>query len=232
MPIIALRGSADGPRKKSITQCQRPSGWLGRLTLWSMNRRHSKLTDWGLGHISLRGDEKILDVGCGGGRTVAKLANAASRGVVDGIDFSPASVAAARRYNRALIEQGRVKIQEASVAALPFADGTFDLVTAVETHFWWQDLNAGMREVHRVLKPGGRMVVIAEFYNGGRHAKYADRLRKWTTMAVLDVDQHRSMFSDAGFVDVSVDEEQQRGWLCVIGRRPNSSEADSGGNRS
>lgn len=216
MPVI----TPDTRPKKSPSQCQRPSGWPGKLVLWLMNRRHSALTDWGLGHLSIREGDTILDVGCGGGRTVAKLADLARSGMVHGIDYAPASVAAARNENRKLIEFGRVKIQEASISSLPFADDTFDLVTAIETHFWWQDLNRGMREAFRVLKPGGQMAVIAEFYNGGKHARYADRLAKLTTMAVLDASQHKAMFADAGFADVSVDEETARGWICVVAVKP------------
>jgi ubiquinone/menaquinone biosynthesis C-methylase UbiE len=185
-----------------------------------MNRRHSKLTDWGLAQIPIRERDTILDVGCGGGRTVSKLAAAASKGTVSGIDYSEESVAAARRFNRKLIEAGRVEIRQASVSDLPFADNGFDLVTAVETHFWWQDIGAGMRDIFRVLKPGGCMVIIAEFYNGGRHAKYADRLRRWTTMAILDVDQHKTLFSSAGFADVQLVEEGAKGWICVMGTKP------------
>jgi SAM-dependent methyltransferase len=217
MPIIMISGAR--PRKLP-SQCQRPSGWRGRIVLWSMNRRHSRLTDWGLQHLSIRQRDTILDVGCGGGKTVAKLADRASGGRIYGIDYAPASVAAARKTNRKYVNTGRVIIQEASVSALPFADNTFDLVTAIETHFWWQDLTAGMQEVFRVLKPGGRMAVIAEFYNGGRHAKYADRFAQWTTMAILDVDQHKAMFAEAGFSEIQVDEEAGRGWICALGTKP------------
>jgi ubiquinone/menaquinone biosynthesis C-methylase UbiE len=185
-----------------------------------MNWRHSKLTDWGLQHVSIQERDTILDVGCGGGRTVNKLARAASNGTVSGIDYAAESVAATRRTNRELIRLGRVEIQQASVSALPFADNTFDLVTAVETHFWWQDPGAGMREVLRVLKHGGRMVIIAEFYNGGKHARYVDRLARWTTMAILDVEQHKALFSTAGFTDVQVVEERTEGWICGLGMKP------------
>jgi SAM-dependent methyltransferase len=217
MPTITI---ARAGKKKSPTQCERPTGWIGRIVLWSMNRRHSKLTDWGLGHLSVREGDTVLDVGCGGGRTVAKLADLARAGTVHGIDYAAASVTAARNVNRKLIELGRVSIQEASVSELPFADDTFDLVTAVETHFWWQDLNRGMREAFRVLKRGGRMAVIAEFYNGGKHARHAHRLAQWTTIAVLDVGQHEAMFTDAGFAEVSIDEDAERGWICVVATKP------------
>lgn len=217
MPLITIPGVKT---KKSPTQCQRPTGWMGKVVLWSMNRRHSRLTDWGLKHVSIRERDTILDVGCGGGRTVNKLAAAASRGTVTGIDYAEESVAASRRANRELIALGRVEIRQASVSDLPFADNSFDLATAVETHFWWQDIGAGMREVFRVLKPGGHMVIIAEFYNGGKHAKYADRLSKWTTMAILDTDQHKEIFSRAGFTSVQVVEESDKGWIYGIGTKP------------
>jgi ubiquinone/menaquinone biosynthesis C-methylase UbiE len=184
-----------------------------------MNRRHGKVTDWGLRQISIRDDDTILDVGCGGGRTIAKLAAAAPKGRVFGIDYSDESVAAARRLNRQEIQTERIAIERASVADLPFADGTFDLVTAVETHFWWDDISAGMREMFRVLKQGGRLVIIAEFYNGGKYAKYADRIRKLTSMAVLDADEHRALFVDATFREIRVVEDPPAGWICVVGRK-------------
>jgi len=185
-----------------------------------MNRRHSKVTDWGLGHVRINPGDAILDVGCGGGRTVAKLAAAAPTGIVHGVDYAPDSVEVARRVNRDAVGLGRVVIQQASVAELPFDDRTFDLVTAIETHFWWQDLGDGMREVFRVLKPGGRLVLVAEFYNGGKYAKYADRLAQYTNMAVLDVGQHRALYDAAGFADVFADELAAKGWICVVGTKP------------
>jgi len=66
---------------KLMNQCKKPTGWLGRFNLWTMNSRHSKLTDWGLTHISISKHDTILDVGCGGGRTAYKLAAGATEGV-------------------------------------------------------------------------------------------------------------------------------------------------------
>ena len=206
-----------------LSQFQEPAGWLGRLNLWDMNRRHSKLTDWGLKHISIENHDTILDVGCGGGRTVHKLAAIARKGKIYGIDHSEAGVAASRRTNRQWIGMGRVEIQRGSVSHLPFADQMFDLATAVETHYYWPDLPADMREALRVLKPSGMLIIIAEAYRGGKYDQRLQRLAELTkTMnyAHLSVHEHRELFSNAGYSDVQVFEEYDKGWICALGRKP------------
>src|SRR5437660_1250428 len=152
-----------------LNQCRKPDGWVGRLVLRSMNRRHSRLTEWGLAHVAIRSSDSILDVGCGGGKTVARLASLAVHGKIYGVDFSEESVAFSRRTTQRLIGVGRVEILPASVSQLPFAGGIFDLVTAVETHYYWPDLNADLREILRVLKPRGTVIIVAESYKGGKY---------------------------------------------------------------
>jgi ubiquinone/menaquinone biosynthesis C-methylase UbiE len=72
-----------------------------------------------------------------GGRTVNKLATIATQGKVCGVDYSEESVAFTKRSNARWIEAGRVEIRQASVSELPFPDNTFDVITAVETHYFW-----------------------------------------------------------------------------------------------
>jgi ubiquinone/menaquinone biosynthesis C-methylase UbiE len=202
-------------------QCQRPAGLMGRFVLWNMNSRHSKVTDWGLSHISIDEQSTILDVGCGGGRTVNKLAAIAFQGKVYGVDFSKESVAFASRLNKQWIDMGRVKIREASVSQLPFSADVFNVVTAVETHFWWPDLASDMREILRVLKPGGALVIIAEVYKGANTvtAKLAEKYLPLLGMALLSVDEHRELFANAGYSDIQVFTEPRKGWVCGIGKK-------------
>ena len=205
-----------------VSQCQKPTGWLGRLILWNMNSRHSKLTDWGLSKILIRKQDIVLDVGCGGGRTVSKLATIATEGKVCGLDYSTASVAVAKGTNRQCIEMGRVEIREGSVSQLPFTADMFDLVTAVESHFWWPDLPGDMREVLRVLKPGGMLIIIAEIYKGAktRTAKLAEKYLPLSGMKLLSVDEHRELFADAAYSDIKIIEESDKGWICGVGTKP------------
>ena len=187
-----------------------------------MNSRHSKVTDWGLGHVGVEKHYTILDVGCGGGRTLTKLAAAATQGKVYGVDYSEESVAVTQRTNARWIAMGRVEVRLGSVSQLPFRDGTFDLVTAVETHFWWPNLPADMREVFRVVKAGGSLVIIAEIYKGANTtvARLAEKYAARTGMTLLDVGEHRALFARAGYSEVQVIEQSDKGWICGIGRKP------------
>jgi len=180
------------------------------------------LTDWGLEHISIENRGTILDVGCGGGRTIGKLAAIATQGKVYGIDYSEESVAATKRTNAHWIGLGRVEVRHGSVSQLPFPDGVFDLVTGVETHFWWSNLPEDMRELFRVLKPGGSLILIAEIYKGANTtaAKLAEKYAARTGMTLLSVEEHRELFTSAGYSNVEVIEERGKGWICGLGRKP------------
>ncbi|MGA8539767.1 MAG: methyltransferase domain-containing protein [Terriglobales bacterium] len=156
------------------------------------------------------------------GRTVSKLAAIASEGKVYGLDYSQTCVAVAAKTNRRWMEMGRVEIREAPVSQLPFSDNMFDLVTAVETHFWWPDIPEGMREVLRVLKPGGALLIVAEIYKGAntRTAKLAEKYLPLSGIKLLSVTEHQELFADAAYWDVQVIADSNKGWICGIGKKP------------
>lgn len=203
-----------------IYQVRKPSRWFGKPFARAMNVSHSALTDWGLRHVAVGRWFTCLDVGCGGGRTVQKLAEAANEGKVCGVDYAAGSVAVARETNAALIQDGRVEIRQASVSKLPYPDAMFDLVTAVETHYYWPDLPNDLREVFRVTKPEGTAIAIAELYKGGRNELASRIVMTPLGAKILSADEHRAWFTNAGFTDVQVDEERDEGWICVTGRKP------------
>jgi ubiquinone/menaquinone biosynthesis C-methylase UbiE len=203
-------------------QCGKPTGWLGRFTLWRMNVSHSKLTDWGLAHVSIEKRYTILDIGCGGGRTVKKLATIASEGKVYGVDYSDESVAATTRMNEQWIKLGRAETRPGSVSQLPFPDDMFDLISAVETHFWWPNLPSDMREVFRVLKPAGKLILIAEVYKGANTmaSRFVEKYASQTGMKLLTAEEHRELFINAGYAEIQIIEERNKGWICGMGRKP------------
>ena len=200
-------------------QVRKPDRFVGRLFANLMNESHSKLTDWGLSHVRIAEAFHILDVGCGGGRTIEKLAAMAQSGKIYGIDYATGSVATSRARNKELIRDGRVEIQLAAVSRLPFAADAFDLVTAIETQYYWPDLVNDMREILRVLKPGGTLAVIAETYKGGSRDAALGPVMKMLGSPSLGVKEHRELFTQAGYMDVEISEERDKGWICVTGKK-------------
>jgi len=203
-------------------QVRKPDRFIGRLFAELMNQSHSKLTDWGLSHVRIAKDFHILDVGCGGGRTIEKLAAMTPTGRIYGIDYASGSIATSRARNKRLIRDGRVEIQQAAVSRLPFATDAFDLVTAIETQYYWPDLVNDMREILRVLKPGGTLAVIAETYKGGSRDAALGPVMKLLGSPSLGVKEHRELFTQAGYTAVDVFEEHSRGWICVTGKKPDA----------
>jgi ubiquinone/menaquinone biosynthesis C-methylase UbiE len=202
-----------------LREVRKPSKWVGRFILWIMNLSHSSLTDWGLTHVTVGKSFTILDVGCGGGRTIQKLAAMATDGAVCGVDYAKGSVAASRAKNARAIQAGRVAIAQGTVSKLPFPDEKFDLVTAVETQYYWPDLVSDMQEIRRVLKPGGTLLILAESYKKAKTNKLLQPVMKVLSAAYLSVEEQRDLFVAAGFEDVKTFEERGSGWMCATGKK-------------
>lgn len=137
-----------------------PQGKLGNFQLKSMNKEHTPVSLWGLKHLDIKPDDIILDIGCGGGMNVKRMAEKAKK--VYGVDYSIVSVELSSEVNEDLIKQGQVEIVEGNVKSLPFEDNTFDIVTAFETVYFWPDIERCFGEVKRVLKPGGVFLIGME----------------------------------------------------------------------
>jgi ubiquinone/menaquinone biosynthesis C-methylase UbiE len=136
---------------------------------------------------------------------------------VYGIDYSEASVAAATGFNRRLIAAGRVDIRHGPVASLPFPDAMFDLVTAAETCYFWPDPVENLREIRRVLKPGGRLLLINEAY---RDASLRNMNTKWAEVGGFTIytpDEYGNFLTQAGFSSIRTDTLPAKTWLSVVG---------------
>lgn len=139
---------------------RKPQGKLGNIQLKSMNKEHTPVSLWGLKHLNIKSDDVILDIGCGGGININRMAEKAKK--VYGVDYSIESVKLSREVNEKLIREGKVEIHEGNVKNLPFENDTFDIVTAFETVYFWPDIEKCFGEVKRVLKPGGTFLIGME----------------------------------------------------------------------
>src|SRR5215469_3877801 len=96
----------------------------------------------------------------------------------------------------------------------------FDVVTAVETHYYWPDLSGDVQEIRRVLKPGGSLLIVAESYRGGALGVLYGVAMKPLGGTLLTSDEHRDLLVNAGCADVQVFLKPAKGWICATGRKP------------
>ncbi len=187
-----------GLLKSFFSQCARPEGSLGRVMLSFMNYTHAPLTASDVYKRQIQDGWTMLDVGCGGGFTIRRLLNRSKDAQVYGIDISEESVAKAKKVNAEVLDK-QVFVTQGSAEKLPYENEKFDLVTAVETVYFWPNLPGCLQEVRRVLKPGGKFAILVEV---------VDSDSKWTSvvegMTAYTPEQIKSLLDDAGFIQTEI----------------------------
>ena len=196
--------------KSFFSQCARPEGFLGRVMLRFMNFGHAPLTNWGLSLVEIHDGWTMLDIGCGGGATLKRLLKRSKGAQVYGIDISEESVAKARKVNANVLDR-QVFVTQGSAEKLPYEDNKFDLVTAVETVYFWPDLPNCLKEVRRVVKPGGRFAIMVEVLENDS---------VWTDvvdgMTAYSPEQLKEMLEGAGFVKTEL-HRKKPSYSTIIG---------------
>jgi len=204
---------------KMVRQCRKPRGLFGKFVGMGMNTGHGKLQRWGLSHIAINLDAFILDVGCGGGKAVQDLAQISSTGKVCGIDYSEEMVQLAKKTNKKFVEKGHVDIMHGFVSSLPFPDCMFNLVTAFETYYFWPNLIGDLKEIKRVLKTDGTLLMANEVYKHEKFEKRNLKWAKWSDMMLHTAEEYREFLTEAGYFDVVIFEIPEKNWITAIAQK-------------
>src|SRR5919205_3130453 len=151
-------------RHGGLAQFHHPTGAVGHVAGWIMGRRSSNVARnrWAVQLLDIQPTDRVIELGCGPGVAIAALAARATRGLVVGVDHSQVMIGQARRRNRAAIQAGRVRLIHTPVERLSIGDGPFDAALAVNTVGMWPDPTARLRELARLLRPGGRIALVSQ----------------------------------------------------------------------
>lgn len=152
-----------GPRG-GLAQFHQPTGAVGHVVGWIMGRRSSNVarSRWAVRLLDVQPTDRVIELGCGPGVAIAALATLASRGLIVGVDHSQVMIRQARRRNRPAVRAGRVRLVHTPVENLSISDGPFDAALAVNTVGMWPDPAARLRELARLLRPGGRIALVSQ----------------------------------------------------------------------
>lgn len=180
-----------------------PLGWLvGHLMAWKNGAR----SRFALDLLGARTGERVLEIGFGPGVDVARLSGLVGpTGTVAGVDVSREMLRHARSRNRGRVANGSVDLRLAPATELPFANASFDAVCATNSAQLWRDLDGGFQEIRRVLRAGGRAVVVVQPM--GKGATPSDA-QDWSSRL-------RASMRRSGLVEVTHAERELRPVLTV-----------------
>jgi SAM-dependent methyltransferase len=193
---------------------RKPAGPLGRL-LYRDAKQHYGSFQHILETLGLTPDDVLLDVCCGGGTLLQMALQAVNRAA--GLDYSPDMVALTKENNHEAVAAGRLDVRQADAVVLPWPDATFDAVANANAFVFFEEPLRFLREVHRVLKPGGRFVMATTAPRRFARVLYGP----WHfALRLYTCDELAEMIRETGFAAVEaylLDAENQIG--CGIKER-------------
>lgn len=195
-------------------QLRRPEGSLAGLVGRFMNTVNREMQEFTVTQMEVTSQSKVLDIGFGGGLALSLLAETAES--VFGLEVSHAMLTRAQQTLQNLIAQGRLQLVRGCVESIPFADEVFDAICTVNTLYFWNDPAAALREIARVLKPDGPLVLTF------RQAQDLAQL-PFTRhgFRLYDVETMLDLLRQSGFTGLTTvsGRDKHLGFVCVTGRK-------------
>lgn len=191
---------------------------IGRLMVW-LNRTPNRRS---IDELAPRPGESILEVGFGPGDGLREILRCAPGCRLAGIDKSAQMLAMAGRRNRRALADGRLDLRVGSTESLPWQDASFDAILAVNVAYFFDEAGRAMRELARVLKPGGRLVI---------YVTERETMRRWPfagpqTHRTFDRPALEAMLAQGAFpkegivINVLHLPMDMRGWIAVVHTAP------------
>ena len=160
----------------------------------SMEQDHLPITLPVLSKMRLAASDNVLDVGCGSGWLSRRIGKTVSEGRLVGMDISDEMIRIARRNSA---DQHNLMFIVGEVAEIPWQPDFFSHVISVESAYYWPNPAAGIKEIFRVLRPGGSAWILINYYRDNPHAdQWGAQLAVPTHL--LSAEQWSELFRQAG----------------------------------
>jgi len=187
-------------QKKKLPQQILPRGFRGRVVFTFMNRFHRTVYENVAKALELQPQDDLLEVACGNGYFLKKYASHVHS--ICGLDLSELSVKLATKKNKDRVDAGTAKFVHGDASQLPWEDNKFSAATTMASVIFLPKPLEALKELFRVLRRGGRVVVSIEYNaeDGKDHSKDVKKFgfRMWKE------DDVRAMIEQAGFSEISI----------------------------
>jgi SAM-dependent methyltransferase len=165
----------------------------------SMEQDHLPITLPVLEKMHFAPTDNVLDVGCGSGWLSRRISKQVSEGRVVGMDISDEMVRLARRNS---IDYHNILFVVGEAAEIPWEPHFFHHAISVESAYYWPDPAVGVKEIRRVLRPGGSAWILINYYRDNPYCHQWGALLAVPTH-LLSADEWAQLFRDADFAQVS-----------------------------
>lgn len=195
-----------------MSQAAKPTGFLGRIIAKGMAWGHKDFYKHTAIALDLNQDDKYLEIGFGSGFFIKKYASHVSK--ISGIDYSEDMVKLAGSINKKLVESGKAEFIQGKAFSLPWNDNEFSKVAGIETFYFWPEPEISLKEIYRVLKPGGKLVIEMGYNkdDGIDHTKHIKRMN----IKIYSSDEMKTMLKQSGFSHINFNYYKSF-WVPVIG---------------
>jgi SAM-dependent methyltransferase len=197
---LARGGEKMNAEKKKVAQFVLPRGFVGRITFIFMNRGHKSIYENVAKVLELQSGDDLLEVACGNGYFLKKYASHVHS--VAGLDLSQLSVKLATKKNKDRVTAGTAEFVQGEASQLPWEDNRFSVAASMGSFPGFPQPLESLKEIHRVLRPGGRAVISIEWNaeDGKDHSKEVEKYG----YKIWSEDEVRTMFKEAGFSEISI----------------------------
>ena len=199
-------------------QLRKPSGFFGKYFLTHLlNRSNKAMNDQVLHLLQVQPDDRILEVGFGGGDLLTRMAEDIDNGLITGIDFSADVIEIGMKRFQLLLDMGKLEIHCADVSALSFDANSFNKICAVNTIYFWSDVEQALQELLRVLQSKGLIMIslstresmnnLGEITQHGFNSYSAEEVKQ--------------LLGKAGFINVRImfGNNRHGEFICAVGEK-------------
>jgi SAM-dependent methyltransferase len=187
-------------QKKKIPQQMLPRGIKGWIIGWMMPVFHEAIYKRVYPVLNLQLEDDLLEVACGSGHFLKKYASHVRS--IAGLDLSEIMIKIATRKNKDRITARTAEFVQGEASQLPWEDDRFSVVTSMGSFVAFPKPLESIKEMHRVLRPGGRVVISIEF-NAEDGVDHTKMVEQWGILLLTEEDV-RSMMKEAGFKEISI----------------------------
>ena len=184
-----------------MSQFAKPTGFFGKILAKGMARGHKDFYKNTAKAMNLKNDDKFLEIGFGSGLFIKKYVSNITR--IAGLDYSEDMVKLANDFNKNLVESGKAEFKHGDVTSIPWEDNEFSIIVAIETFFFWSEPEKSLKEIFRVLMPGGRLFIEMAYNkdDGLNHEKLVKKMN----LKLYSSNEMKKLLKDAGFSDFAID---------------------------